>query len=341
MKSRRKHSILGLIPLCEVMSQLGVDPEPLLTRHRIDLSSLSGTALIDQDVELNIIKDALALIDDPLLGLKVGSQSTFASFGTFALLVMTAPSFREAVQTSVQFQALSLLLMTYSLHFEADYFELRYALPDADPDVLPYVADRDFAGTLVFINELAQDPGAYPLSAGVARPLPGRELRAAYRRMAPMTIQFDQPYTWFRLPNKLLSERLKHGNPLAHKLYRVQAQELLRRFYPEHDDLVSQVRQIIAGYDSHFPTAREVAEMVDMSERSLRRKLDDAGRSYRELLDAHRKKRALTLLMTEPKQVSELAEALGYTEPASFLRAFRRWTGTTPKLYRRAKQASG
>ncbi len=337
MPRQRKHSILSLIPLFEVMSARGVDPEPLLNKHHIDLSSMSGTALIDAKVEERIMLDALELLDDPCLGIKVGSQSTFASFGTFALLVMTAPNFKEAVNEAVQFQALSLLLMTYSLHFEKDYFELRYTLPDADPSLLPFIADRDFAGSFMFMKELIDNPRRYLLASGVARPKPDRELRALYRQIAEIDIEFDQPYSWFRLPASLLGKRLKHANVLAHKLYRVQAQELLRRFFPGSDDTLSQVRQLIAGYDQHFPTAADVAKHLGLSERTLRRKLDSAGRSYRELLDEHRRKRALNMLMTEDLPISQIAEALGYAESASFVRAFKRWTGLSPKHYAKLK----
>lgn len=335
MKYRQKHSILGLIPLFEVMSQLGVDPEPLLNRHGIDLDSLSGAALVDHSAEQDIIRDALACTDDPLFGLRVGSQSTFASYGTFALLMMTASTYREAVEASVQFQALSLLLMKYSLHYEKDFFEVRYALPEAKPEILPFIVDRDFAGTVVFFNELINEPRAYQMTAGVARPAPGRALRNAYQRLSGMEVVFDQPYSWFRLPNQLLSERLKHGNPLAHKLYRMQAQELLHRIYPQDEDIVSRVSQILSSYERRYPTAKEVATVLTMSERSLRRKLDSVGSSYRQLLDERRRERALALLVAEEYAVSELAEALGYAESASFLRAFRRWTGTTPRRYLR------
>jgi len=333
MTTPRKHSILSLIPLFEVMSEKGLDPEPLLSRHKIDLSSMSGTALIDADVEERIMLDALALLNDPLIGLKVGSQSTFASFGTFALLIMTAPTFREAVTEAVQFQALSLLLMTYTLHYEKDYFELRYTLPQSHPSLLPFIADRDFAGSFMFMRELIDNPRSYLMGCGVARPTPGRELRALYREIAQTEPEFDQPYSWFRLPTRLLGQKLKHANILAHKLYRVQAQELLRRFFPGSDDTLTQVRQIIAGYDSHLPSAADVATHLGLSERTLRRKLDSEGKTFRGLMDEHRRKRAINLLMTEDLPVAQIAEALGYTESASFIRAFKRWTGMSPRQY--------
>ena len=205
MNSSKKQSILGLIPLFEVMSSLNVDPETVLQNHDLDISSLSGSALIARELEFQIIEDACRLIDDPLFGLKVGSQSTFTSYGTFALLVMTAPTFRDACQTSVQFQELSLLFMHLSLHFEKDYFEMRYALPNTAPEIQPFIADRDFAGTFGFINELMDDTDSDMIQCGIARPKPDRNLLKAYQSIGKFELLFDQAYSWIRLSNKFLN----------------------------------------------------------------------------------------------------------------------------------------
>ncbi len=82
----------------------------------------------------------------------------------------------------------------------------------------------------------------------------------------------------------------------------------------------------------------EVAKMFGVSERTMRRKLDEANTSYRELIDEHKKNRALDMLSSSVISVNELAESLGYAESASFLRAFKRWTGSTPKQYVKNKR---
>ena len=75
---------------------------------------------------------------------------------------------------------------------------------------------------------------------------------------------------------------------------------------------------------------------LNLSERTLRRKLDAVQVSYRSLLDEHRKERALSMLVSRSASIQQMAEALGYAEDASFLRAFKRWTGLTPRQYLRA-----
>jgi AraC-like DNA-binding protein len=72
-----------------------------------------------------------------------------------------------------------------------------------------------------------------------------------------------------------------------------------------------------------------------LSPRSLRRKLDQEGTSFRKLLEEERRQLALQLLKNSAMKLDELAIHLGYTDTASFTRAFRRWMHCSPGEYRR------
>ncbi|MFT5718051.1 MAG: AraC-like DNA-binding protein [Oleiphilaceae bacterium] len=333
-QAKKQQSILGLIPLFKVIEEQGKDPEELLRRRGLSLAKMSGAAVIDQNLELEIVSDAIEMLDDPILGIKVGNQVTFTSYGSYAMLLMSAPTFLETLKVGEQFQSLSLLFSHMTVHLEQDFVELRYTLPEGKPTLKHFIADRDLMGTYIFVRELMEQPKDYFLGAGTARPKPtGRALKV-YQQYIDFDLQFDQAYNWIRLPRAVLNLPPKYGNHLAHQLYKVQAYELLRKFYTDSEDVVAQTQQIIEGYDTHYPTVPEVANMFGVSDRTYRRKLDDAKTSYRALLDAHKRNRCLAMLSQKNIAVSELADVLGYAESASFLRAFKRWTGTTPKRYK-------
>ena len=332
-KTKKKQSILGLLPLFTAIEKQGADPANLLKRRGLSFETLNGSAVIDQSLELEIVGDAIELLKDPLLGLKAGSQVSFTSYGTYAMLLMTAPSFMDALKAGVQFQSLSLLFSHMTLHVLPSYIEVRYTLPESSDALRTFIADRDLMGTFTFIKDMIEEPERYILGIGSARPKPDKTELAEYKRFIPFDVQFDQGSNWIRLSKTSLNMEQKHGNKLAHQLYRVQAYEMLRKFYPDTDDIVAQTKQIIQGYDANYPSVPEVAKMFGVSERTYRRKLDDANISYRTLLDEHKKKRCLDMLAGKTASVNALVEALGYSESASFLRAFKRWTGTTPKMY--------
>lgn len=73
-----------------------------------------------------------------------------------------------------------------------------------------------------------------------------------------------------------------------------------------------------------------------MSTRTLRRRLEDGGASYRQLLDEARYRDARQWLAASDLDLKTIAERLQFTDPANFTRAFRRWAGQTPSTFRAA-----
>jgi len=82
------------------------------------------------------------------------------------------------------------------------------------------------------------------------------------------------------------------------------------------------------------------SEAVGLGPRTLQRRLNSEGASYRDLVESIRRKRATSLLLETPTQVADIAIAIGYSTSGHFIRAFRRWTGLTPEAYRRTMLAT-
>lgn len=90
-----------------------------------------------------------------------------------------------------------------------------------------------------------------------------------------------------------------------------------------------------------MPSFAEIASMLDMSESSLRRRLQAEDTSYQAIKDEVRCAVAIDKFLHEDARVADLANLLGFTEPSSFVRAFKSWTGYTPKAYKDKVQALG
>jgi AraC-like DNA-binding protein len=93
---------------------------------------------------------------------------------------------------------------------------------------------------------------------------------------------------------------------------------------------------VLLGHPQAPPSLAEVASMLHLSPRTLRRRLAEEGTSYRTLLDEVRGQLAEELLLNEQLTVEEVAQRLGYAETSSFTHAFRRWTGQGPRALRDA-----
>ncbi|WP_433989716.1 helix-turn-helix transcriptional regulator [Sulfitobacter sp. TBRI5] len=79
------------------------------------------------------------------------------------------------------------------------------------------------------------------------------------------------------------------------------------------------------------PRIAEVAGAMGLSARSLQRHLAKQGTSFSRLIERTRRQHALELLVQDDLNISEIAQALGYTDPSNFCRAFHKWTGQSPK----------
>ena len=106
---------------------------------------------------------------------------------------------------------------------------------------------------------------------------------------------------------------------------------------PESDNSISSRVQDILRRDLKDKdiSLKDISTKLGTSNRTLRRKLDCEGTSYRVLKDAVRRDTAIHLLTQRSLSVGETAELLGFSEPGVFVRAFKSWAGVTPGIYKR------
>ena len=111
------------------------------------------------------------------------------------------------------------------------------------------------------------------------------------------------------------------------------------------DDPVNRVRQLMAEPDvgaartGGHQTLEQVAARMHVSSRTLIRTLRQAGTTFQALVDEFNRERARMLLADRDRRIHEVAAALGFTDPASFGRSFKRWFGVTPGTYRKQQAA--
>lgn len=142
-------------------------------------------------------------------------------------------------------------------------------------------------------------------------------------------VQFGAAEEVLGFPHELLEEPLLTASkPLAELLVR-RMSELEPALAT--DTLLDRVRRTLAAMLADGVTdLATLAQRLGESTRTLQRALHDRGTSHSELLDELRRSRA-ALLLDQGLRVAEVARQLGFSEPSAFFRAYRRWTGTSPK----------
>ncbi|MDG0968359.1 MAG: AraC family transcriptional regulator [Porticoccaceae bacterium] len=100
--------------------------------------------------------------------------------------------------------------------------------------------------------------------------------------------------------------------------------------------LEAQIERIISQRDANrliFGSIHELASELGMSSQTLHRRLKESATSYQKIKDNLRRKLAITKLINEKLSVEQVSDAVGFSEPRSFTRAFKHWTGLTPREY--------
>jgi AraC-like DNA-binding protein len=147
-------------------------------------------------------------------------------------------------------------------------------------------------------------------------------------------VHWGMPSCCIRFPEHLLDDPLPNASALALNDALSQC-ETLERLQGKHtDDIAERVRHELVRQVDGYPNFEAVAERLHMSTRTLRRRLRDQGVGYMDLLNMARRRDALSLLERPVLEVAQIAQMLGYADPANFTRAFRQWTGLTPSAWR-------
>jgi len=330
--SDKKHYILGLLPLFDLLKSSPPVLEEILKKYGIDPNTMTGDTTIYQKYELKIIEEALEHIGEPLPGLKIGSQLNMEYYGVYLLMVMSAPNVLEAISISARFQGLSFMFSQLSIHHFDDYIEGRLIPPKVDSHIKNVIIDRDLAGSNRFLEVISPRLQQH-VKYGLERPRPEDSILSRYHSVFKDSVCFDQDYSWFRLTTSVAAQKMPSSNTLAHNLYKSQCQILLNKLYPLSEDIASQIRYQLNSYEGVFPQISDIAKMFSLTERTLRRKLKDCHTGYSEIVDQVRKERAIECLVEHRYPVKKTADLLGYSSPVSFLAAFKRWTSMTPRSY--------
>jgi AraC-like DNA-binding protein len=105
--------------------------------------------------------------------------------------------------------------------------------------------------------------------------------------------------------------------------------------YRRDREMARAVRELVLRSLPSAPTLADAARELRVSTRTLHRRLEDEGTSFREVKDALRRELALARLERGDQSIADIAAALGYSEPSAFFRAFQGWTGLAPTAYRK------
>ncbi|MEU7765467.1 AraC family transcriptional regulator [Nocardia sp. NPDC049190] len=330
--------------MVDYAAECGVDTARMLHATGLTERQLHDPdAQIDAHAELAVVRNLVrALPDQPALGVEVGRRYRITTFGIFGFACVSSPTLAAAIRFALRFLDLSFTFCLPVVEWGDGEF-LAWVHDESVPvDVRQFLVERDVTAMHQVMSDLL---GTHlPLTRAEFRfPVPDHADRI--ERITVVRPRFDMPHNLFAIDPVLLKQPLPQANEHTWAMCLAQCRDLVHR-RRARTGIAAEVRERLVprgGVDGFIapPGIDAVASDLTMSTRTLRRRLDAAGTSYRALLDEVRRALAEEMLTATPLSVSDVAIRLGYAEASTFIYAFKRWTGATPAAYRRERAGRG
>ncbi|MCK5880276.1 MAG: AraC family transcriptional regulator [Sinobacterium sp.] len=147
-------------------------------------------------------------------------------------------------------------------------------------------------------------------------------------------ITFNAKVNGFFYQKSLLSSPIIHNEDSLNEFLK-QAPYQLSVSHFDESSIQTRIQAIVGNdFSKDFPTLEEVSSQLNMSARTLRRRLKDEETSYQEFKDQLRMEAAKIYLKRPGLKINAVAALMGFDEPSAFHRAFKKWTTQTPGEYR-------
>ncbi len=310
---------------------------------------LLGTGLTDAQInqpetlvslrQYDIIhRNIFRLVARPDIGLALGGALNLSRWGVLTTALICAQTLGHALQTAHEFRTLVRSRFTLTTHLRGDQVEVR----------LQRREDMQFPLNAVFTHEVLLGSLQRQISELLAEPFSFTEVRlnypppahqALYQAHLGCPVQFNSEQSCLVIPLTLMTRALPLWNPVTEYQARaVCKQEVQRLAQAQGGDFRWLARAEIARHEGSLPSLEEVAQRLQVTSRTLRRRLQERGTSYRHLCQEHQLQLALELLMDRRLSIARVASRCGFRDAASFREAFRRWTDLTPQQYRQEQR---
>ena len=268
---------------------------------------------------------------DTNFGLHIGENVTVSTFDLLSYCALNSPTVGAAFGRLVRYN---------SIWTDGNFFKVE-TTDDTSAIVYQYVDTsigehrQDSEMTLAMITTLCRHcatPEFGPTSVEFQHAAPADPSKHGEVFKCP--VNFSAAANRLSFPASFLSLPLPKADAGLCAVLDRHAEDLLVK-YPPRDSVIDQVRNALAnelcGGD---PSLERIATDLNLTPRTLQRKLQELGTSYNDVLDQMRRQLSMRYLRDPRMAICEVAYMLGFSESSSFHRAFKRWTGVTPKEFR-------
>ena len=283
--------------------------------------------------------DVIDEVDIPNLGMVVGSKISLTDLSLAGLAFMFSANLELGIKRWIKFQELSDPPFRFQFHRSAEQSLIR-ATPHLNPfqETLKRTrfAIEESLAEWFTIGEMFDRAFGWFDEVHLSYPKP--DYANLYTNHFQCPIKFNQPYTQFIFSSKLLDRRMRLGDEDIAQILEFKCSALIKSTRVK-DELVYTVQTILMSDPEKYKNIGEVANTLNVSERTLRRRLTTLGTTFKEVAYNYRMNLAREYMLSTELTISAISLMVGYSDTANFFREFRQFSDMTPDQYRHAAHA--
>lgn len=316
-----------------------------LFRPHLAAVGLSVEVLARPDAKIplsqyNELLEVTAAKGDSFLGLRLGlgllgEPLKSSLLGGVGHVVRSAADVRTMLECASRYIVVHAQANELTWRLHGGCLEIAYRL--TDPSVLHRRQDAEFAMGTLYARLREYTGGKFvPLRLEFEHPQPADI--SLHTEVFQCPLKFGQPANVIVWPGEMIDEPLATADLRLFQALLPGLEEERRRRLAD-TDLTARIGLVIeANLASGRVGLDQVATELCLSKRTLQRRLQELDLEFADVVEDIRQALAIELVCQTSRSLTEIAQQLGYNEASSFTRAFRRWTGVTPREFRQQKQ---
>ena len=305
-------------------------------------ADIDPRALEDQDTRIPfasyvaLMRAGQALCADPALGLHFGETNDLSRLSIVGLIGNASETLLESLAQLNRYGRLVIEFDGGPERFRLAHEPGGLWLVDQrrNPDDFPELTESTFARMVAGGRRAGLPPLVRQVQVTHAAPSYASE----YARIFQVPVAFEAPRNALQLDETFLTARLQPQPRYVFGILSERAETLLKELESSktvRGRVESLLMPVLHKGDASMET---IAEKMATSRQTLFRKLKAEGTNFEKVLDALRHKLALHYLSGRKVSVNQTAYLVGFSDPAAFSRAFKRWTGVSPRDFKGASR---
>ena len=324
-------SVTVLSQMFLYLTSLNVDIDAFLHSLGLDpVAVKSPNSYLPVETYLLIQDEAAHYTNDPYLGLHMGEFAEAGSWSILGYLMMNCKTLGEAMEKSGRYSRVigNLIEARAELHFNK--IKIIFFTPPHAPKMSRHCYKSTISSSVHMMRTLT-GVKIDPREVTFTDPPPKSAIE--FERIFNCPVMFGQKHNSFTIDMDAVNTPILMANPGLLAYFEKYAQDFLADLDRQNEHTRAVTKIILSRLDDENLSIDKVAREMSISVRTLQKRLEGEGVVFSDLLKGVREKLAKKYLH-ENYTIEQITYLLGFSEPSVFRKAFKKWSGVTPKVYR-------